>query len=154
MKKVDNSKKVGGLSSYESGLGDVLNVIKSGLQVANQIKNVLDNPKEAIGGFFLGIIDPGQGVSMAQYQTDINVWQLTSGGEKVYGYKLQNAFPQQLGIVTLDDSDENTLSEFSITFAFSEFIPLENSSIGNRLVSAVIGDTGQEILDGVESLFD
>lgn len=154
MKKVDNSKKVGGLSSYESGLGDVLNVIKSGLQVANQIKNVLDNPKEAIGGFFLGIIDPGQGMSMAQYQTDINVWQLTSGGEKVYGYKLQNAFPQQLGIVTLDDSDENTLSEFSITFAFSEFIPLENSSIGNRLVSAVIGDTGQEILDGVESLFD
>lgn len=154
LKRVDNSKQVGGLASHESGLSDILNVVKSGLQVANQIKNVLENPKEAIGGFFLGIVDPGQGASVAKYQTDINVWQLTNSGQKVYGYKLQNAFPQQVGVVTLDDGDENTLSEFSITFAFSEFIPLEGYSIGETLVRGIIGDAGNEILDGVESLFD
>lgn len=154
MKRVDNSKQVGGLSSYESGLSDILNVVKSGLQVANQIKNVLENPKEAIGGFFLGIVDPGQGASIAKYQTDINVWQLTNSGEKVYGYKLQNAFPQQIGIVTLDDGDENTLSEFSITFAFSEFIPLEGPITTKTLLKGALGDAGNEILDGVESLFN
>lgn len=150
MKQIDNSKKVGGLASYETGLSDVLGVIKSGIQLGNQIKNIIENPKEMIGGFFLGAIDPGQGSSVAKYQTDINVWQLTNGGQKVYGYKLQNAFPQQIGIVTLDDGDENTLSEFSITFAFSEFLPLSTKPV---LVQA-LGDDVNEILDGVESLFE
>lgn len=150
MKKIDNSKNVGGLASYESGLSDILNVVKSGIGLANQINNIIENPKEMIGGFFLGAVDPSQGSAQAKYQTDINVWQLTSGGQKVYGYKLQNAFPQQLGVVTLDDGDENTLSEFSVTFAFSEFIPLENTSIARQ----ALGDNVNEILDGVESLFD
>ena len=150
MKKIDNSKNVGGLASYESGLSDILNVVKSGIGLANQINNIIENPKEMIGGFFLGAVDPSQGSAQAKYQTDINVWQLTSGGQKVYGYKLQNAFPQQLGVVTLDDGDENTLSEFSVTFAFSEFVPLENTSIAQQ----ALGDNVNEILDGVESLFD
>lgn len=150
MKQIDNSKKPGGLSSYETGLSDVLSVIKSGIQLGNQIKNIIENPKEMIGGFFLGAIDPGQGASVAKYQTDINVWQLTSGGQKVYGYKLQNAFPQQVGIVTLDDGDQDTLSEFSITFAFSEFLPLSTNSI----LQQALGDDVNEILDGVESLFE
>lgn len=150
MKNIDNSKKPGGLSSYETGLSDVLSVIKSGVQLGNQIKNIIENPKELIGGFFLGAIDPGQGASVAKYQTDINVWQLTSGGSKVYGYKLQNAFPQQIGIVTLDDGDQDTLSEFSITFAFSEFLPLSDAPI----LRQALGDDVNEILDGVESLFE
>lgn len=158
LKRVDDSKPpnngIFGGSSYEEGVGGLLNTIKSGVEVANQIKNVLDDPGEAIGGFFLGLIDGGQGASMAKYQTDINVWQLTQSGEKVYGYKLQNAFPSQLGIVTLDDGDENTLSEFSVTFTFSEFLPLENSSMGNQIFGTLLGDTTNEIIDGVESLFD
>lgn len=67
----------------------------------------------------------------ASYQADINIWQMDNpspqgsvDSQKIYGYKLQNAFPKQVGIVTLEDNEENTLSEFSVTFAFSEFIPL------------------------------
>lgn len=156
--KVDNSKPANnGIfsgASYEQGVGAVLDIVKSGIGVANQIKNVLENPKEAIGGFFLGLIDGGNGALIAKYQADINVWQLSQSGEKVYGYKLQNAFPSQVGIVTLEDGDENTLSEFSVTFTFSEFIPLENTSIGNQLFGALIGDDANEVLDGVEALFD
>lgn len=59
-----------------------------------------------------------------QYQVDINIWQMDRQHKPVYGYKLQNAFPKEVGIVTLDDRDENTLSEFSVTIAFSEFIPI------------------------------
>lgn len=156
MKKVDDSKPAskGGFASFESGLNDVLDVIKSGVEVANQIKGAIENPTEVIGGFFLGLMNAEGAASVAKYQTDINIWQLSQNGEKIYGYKLQNAFPQQIGIVTLDDNEENTLSEFSIIFAFSEFLPLENKSFPAKVFDAVIGDTGQEILSGVESLFD
>jgi hypothetical protein len=157
MKKVDNSRPVdSGIAgaSYENDLGDVLDVVTSGLEVANQIKNAVENPADAIGGYFLGLLDANGAASIAKYQTDINVWQLSSDGQKVYGYKLQNAFPSAVGIVTLDDGDENTLSEFSVTFTFSEFIPLENKSLGDSVVDAIIGDTGQEIVDGIEALFD
>jgi len=61
------------------------------------------------------------------YQTDINVWQLDNTGKKIYGYKLQNAFPTSVGTVELDDSDESTLSEFSVDFTYSEFIPIYNN---------------------------
>lgn len=156
MKKVDDSKPVGtgGFASFEAGINDVLNVVKSGVEVANQIKGAIENPMDVIGGFFLGLLDAEGAASVAKYQTDINIWQLSQNGEKVYGYKLQNAFPSQVGIVTLDDADDNTLSEFSITFTFSEFLPLENKSFPAKVFDAVIGDTGQEILSGVESLFD
>lgn len=158
LKKVDNSNPANnGIfagSSYEEGVGAVLDVVSSGVETANQIKNAIENPEDAIGGFFLGSMDVGQATSIAKYQTDINVWQLSADGQKVYGYKLQNAFPSQVGIVTLDDGEENTLSEFNVTFTFSEFIPLEGITTIERVGDAVIGDDLGEILDGVESLFD
>ena len=158
LKKVDNTKpQNNGIfsgSSYEEGVGAVLDAVKSGVEIANQVKNSIENPNDAIGGFFFGSIDSGQATSIAKYQTDINVWQLTASGEKVYGYKLQNAFPQSIGIVTLDDGDENTLSEFSVIFAFSEFIPLQGISTGESIVGTLAGDDLGEVYDGVESLFD
>jgi len=154
LKKVDDSGEEGGLASYEGNLKDLLDVAKSGLTVLNQVKNVTKDPSDAIGGYFLGMIDPEGADATAKYQTDINIWQLSASGEKVYGYKLQNAFPQTVGIVTLDDGEENTLSEFSVTFAFSEFIPLENQSFGEELLRTTIGDSGNEVVNGVEALFD
>jgi len=156
LKNVDNTKPpseglLGG--SFESGLGDVLDTIGSAVDVANTVKNAIENPQQ-IADFFLGFIDEGNGATSVKYQTDINIWQLSGRGEKVYGYKLQNAFPSALGIVTLEDGDENTLSEFSVTFTFSEFIPLENRSILGQVADAIIGDTGVEVLNGIESLFD
>lgn len=156
LQKVDNTKpqNVGILGgSYESGVGQVLDTIKSGVQLANQIKNVVEEPESAVD-FFLGFIDKGNAAAAASYQTDVNIWQLSSDSEKVYGYKLQNAFPSQMGIVTLEDGEENSLSEFSLTFAFSEFTPLENQRPTQRLIDALVGDQTLDILDGVESLFE
>lgn len=157
IKAVDNSKPVNnGIfsgASYEDGVGRLLDNIKSGVEVANQIKNVFENPAEQLSEFFIGTIDVGQGQSIAKYQTDLNVWQLSSSGDKIYGYKLQNAFPSSIGIVTLDDGDENTLSEFNITFAFSEFIPLEGVSIARNIADVLLGDDANEVIGGIESLF-
>jgi len=150
LKKVDNSKpQNNGIfsgASYEEGVGSILDNISAGVETANQIKNAVEDPLEELGGFLLGAIDAGQATSFARYQTDINVWQLSGKNEKVYGYKLQNAFPSSIGIVTLDDGDENTLSEFSVNFKFSEFIPLENAGFGNELTDALIGDELADIV--------
>lgn len=140
-------------ASYEAGLDDIVSNIQSGLGVANTVKNAVENPQQ-IADFFLGYIDSGNAISSAKYQTDINIWQLSSSGQKVYGYKLQNAFPSQLGIVTLDDADENTLSEFTIIFTYSEITPLENKSIGEQFAESIIGDSANDVLNGVEALFE
>jgi len=88
------------------------------LGVKSALDRILNNGKStAANDFYLG--------ETQLYQTDINIWQLSGNNDKIYGYKLQNAFPAQLGIVTLDDGDQNTLSEFSVNFSFSEFVPLE-----------------------------
>jgi hypothetical protein len=59
------------------------------------------------------------------YQKDIIIWQLSNDAQtKVRGYKLQNAFPSSIGTVTLEDTDSTTLSQFSVVFTYSEFVPV------------------------------
>ncbi len=65
-----------------------------------------------------------RGFGKHTYQLPINIWQLDNNNQKVYGYVLEDAFPSNIGTVTLDDKDENTLSEFSIVFTYSESVPI------------------------------
>ncbi len=58
------------------------------------------------------------------YQRDIEIWQLNSLQNRVYGYTLFNCFPIQPGVVTYDDSENDSLVEFNVTFQFSEFEPI------------------------------
>jgi len=149
--KVDNTKprNLGILgASFEA---DFLSEITQVVETVNNVQTQLEFDGGA--SFFLGFLDEGNANSAAKYQADINIWQLSATGDKVYGYKLQNAFPSALGIVTLDDGDENTLSEFSVTFTFSEFISLENKSIQSQIGRALIGDDVANIAEGIESIF-
>lgn len=55
----------------------------------------------------------------------VNVWQMGNDGvTPVYGYAMQNCFVSSVGTVTLDDTTENQMSEFSVVFTFSELVPL------------------------------
>ena len=142
-------------ASYEKGAGAALDVIQSGLTVANQVNNITKNNEslqQAVGDFFIGVLDSGQAAPVASYQTDINVWQLNAQDEKIYGYKLQNAFPSSIGIVTLEDSAENELSEFSVVFTFSEFLPLENISPLQGVLVTALGEDANNIVKSVERL--
>lgn len=155
MTQIDNTKPANeGIlgASFEKAVPGLLNEVKSFVKTANQVKNLIKNPKQALDWVIGSIAGTNAATSTPTYQVDINIWQLGNNGEKVYGYKLQNAFPKSVGIVTLDDSDENTLSEFSVVFAFSEFLPLETTK--KALTNAVLGDTATGILNGVEALFD
>jgi hypothetical protein len=153
LRLVDDSKpkNLGILgASYESGVGDVLKNIKSGIAVVNQVRNAVKNPDQA-ADFLLGLIDGGNGYPTPTYQIDVNIWQLSAVSKKVYGYKLQNAFPSSLGIVTLEDEQENTLSEFSVVLTFSEFAPLEETSLLGKAANAILGDDIRDIRYGIES---
>lgn len=155
LRVVDDSKpENGGIAgaSYETEVGKLLDNVKSGVAIVNQVRNAVKNPDLA-GDFVIGLIDGGNGVPVTTYQTDVNVWQLDGAGNKVYGYKLQNAFPTSVGIVTLEDGEENTLSEFSVVLTFSEFTPLEKVTAAERAGDAILGDTARDILNGIESWF-
>ena len=43
------------------------------------------------------------------------------------------------------------MSEFSVDFTYSEFIPIKNNF--DSLVDAIVGDTGTSIIQGVDNLF-
>lgn len=150
MKLIDNTKpKNQGIfaASYEDGVGEFLENARSVVGAINNIKEGIQNPDNALD-YFLGFIDFGIASSSAPYQADINIWQLNNSNDKVYGYKLQNAFPNQVGVVTLDDNDENTVTEFSVNFSFSEFIPLSNDNMLSKIGKVLGGDTINDIISG------
>lgn len=160
MKSVDNSRPDKNSSllgaSFEEIDPNLLDNLEAGVKTANTVKNTLTNPRQLVD-FAIGQINQNAQLSKAAYQTDINIWQMggeSAGidvdGKKIYGYKLQNAFPKQIGIVTLEDGEENTLSQFSVTFAFSEFIPLHN--INNDITRGLFGDQVVDIANGFEQI--
>ena len=91
----------------------------------------VDNTNPMNGGGSASF-ERGEVIATPKYQTDINIWQMSGSrgnqndndSHKVYGYKLQNAFPKSIGIVTLESETENALSQFSVILSFSEHIPL------------------------------
>ena len=65
-----------------------------------------------------------RGNARKSYQLDVNIWQLDANNQPVYGYVMKGAFPSSLGTVTLEDNDDSTMSEFSITITYSETLPV------------------------------
>ena len=62
--------------------------------------------------------------------TKINVEQLDSNGSSTIMYTFNNAFPTELGEITLADDQIDTIGEFDATFTFSDWTtgPPENTS--------------------------
>lgn len=154
MKNVDNSKPANaGISggSFEESVSGALDEINAAVNGAKMVKNIIQKPQN-LADMFLGLLEGG--ASTAPYQSDINIWQLSPNNEKIYGYKIQNAFPINIGNVEFSDESQNTLSEFTVTFSFSEFEPLFNKSYLERSADIVFGEETVDTFNNVESLFD
>jgi hypothetical protein len=159
LKTVDNSRPDpnGSLlgASFEEVAPGLIDELSAGVSGVNSVRNALQNPRQLLD-FAISAINANAGVSSAFYQADINIWQLngSSTGEpddsKIYGYKLQNAFPKSIGIVTLEDNEKDSLSEFSVTFAFSEFIPLKGAT--QDVGTAIFGDQTSDIQQGISNI--
>ena len=86
--------------------------------------------------------------------TNLNVEQLDSDGNATVMYTFHNAFPQEVGEVTLGDDQQDTAMEFDVTFSFTDWTvgapgntsdsvnqpEVQNLKTGN----AVASDTGNE----------
>jgi len=142
--KPKNSSLIGKLGS---GVSKLMESVDGLVKAANTLKTSFETDSGM--SFMINAFEGTSGHPI--YQTDINIWQLGNNGEKVYGYKLQNAYPTTLGTVELDASDTGTLSEFSIDFTYSEFIPIKNDNSG--LIGSILGTTGTDIVSGVDNLF-
>lgn len=161
MKQIDNSRPDKNSSilgaSFEEINPGLLDNLSDGIGLANKVKNTFENPRQLLD-FTIGVFNSSAQLSTAAYQTDINIWQMdrpingqSNDKQKIYGYKLQNAFPKSIGIVTLDDGEENTLSQFSVVFAFSEFIPLYGRK--EDVLRGIVGDQFGDIIQGTNTLF-
>lgn len=152
MKQVDNTRPNPNdslLSGSFEGFDNIVEEVAQGVAAANAAINTISNPTQLLN-FTAGLLDSNKGIAAANYQTDINIWQLDGKNQKVYGYKLQNAFPKSIGDMSLEDSDENSLSEFRITFAFSEFIPLKDTN--REIVSSIFGDRATDAGNALTNL--
>lgn len=154
LKEIDNTRPDTNSSilgsSFEAIAPNLIGEIGAGVKLAKQVKNVLSSP-DNLSSFVVSQLDSSQGLAGATYQVDVNIWQIDNNHQPVYGYKLQNAFPKNIGIISLEDGDENTLSEFTVTMAFSEFIPLYGTR--EQLTRAIIGDQTSDVIGGIENLF-
>jgi hypothetical protein len=154
LKSIDNTRPDKNSSilgaSFEEISPNLIGELSSGVKLAGMVKNVLSSPS-SFANFAIAQLDSSQGLAAATYQVDVNIWQIDNNHNPVYGYKLQNAFPKGIGIVTLDDTEENTLSQFSVTLAFSEFIPLYGTK--EDLTRAVIGDQTADLASGFVNVF-
>lgn len=154
-KKIDNTRPDKNSSmlgaSFEKFAPGLLGNINSAVNIANSVKGAFANPRQLLD-FGAGLLDLNKELPIADYQIDINIWQLDGNDEAIYGYKLQNAFPKAIGVVQLGDSEENSLTEFTVTFGFSEFIPLKGDK--EDMLGSVFGDATMDVFNNTKRLFE
>lgn len=56
-----------------------------------------------------------------EFTTDVTIQQVNKQGNPVYGVRLINAFPTQMGELTLDNSAENGIHELSIGWSYDRY---------------------------------
>lgn len=56
------------------------------------------------------------------YMTFAVVYQLNRKGERVKAYLLKDLWPSNVGMIQLNQDDENTIEEFEVTFQYSEWV--------------------------------
>jgi hypothetical protein len=83
----------------------------------------------------------GIGTINSGYMTDITVHQLCNNKETA-GYEFSYAFPINISATELNASSVNTVSEFTVTFAYSFWKPKNGKSIQD-----IIQDSAQDIND-------
>ena len=72
------------------------------------------------------------------YSVDVIIQQLNQKNIPVYGVKLEKAYPVSYESITLDNSQESSVTEMSVTFAYDKFKPEGPlSSTGSAIRSAL-----------------
>lgn len=115
-------------------VNDAVNTIKS-FGNTSLVQDVRD-------GLKLGLQSVGHGMTSATYQTECNVWALGPDQERRYGWCFQNCFVSGLESLTLDDTQNDTIVDTTVTMTFSEFVPLHNNNYFEKNIMGRIWDNG------------
>lgn len=136
------------LKSSHKGF-DLFGTIDGGIQMWNNVTGMFDNMSNLTTNI-IGLFDTSMAQTGAKYMSDFNVWQLagnSNGGHgdvetaKVYGHRIQGAFPKSISSITYADNIQNELVNFSVTFGFSEVEEL--FSTGHNIANGVINMLNQ-----------
>ena len=152
MKSVDNTTpEFAGIvgEMFQGQWADALNVASGVLQgigqVARDIKSSGNTWLERVKNYSVSNLKSqiSDNQILAPYQVDVEVYQLAvNNKDAIYGYRLQNCFPIEVGAVEIADENENQLSEFSVQLAYSDFEPiLPNRSTADQIIEDVLGDS-------------
>lgn len=151
MKLIDDSKTIktqlqsdsignrGGGNAFQKYMGMVNDFSEAVQENLEDLRNIDNIAKDAFSNLFASKLNTTYTKSIATYQTDFNIWQLDGNGNKVYGYTIQNAFPSDMGAITYDDGENDTLVEYPVTFTFSEFTPFDNKKEVGDVVNDILG---------------
>jgi len=127
------------LSSYEATTSGILDIV-SKLQ---------SDPSSIVQS----LLDDDFADSLASYQNSFNIWALNNSNDKVYGYKLQNCYPTSISGVDFSDSDSNKVMEFTVTFSYSEFEPIKDTTLLETVADTLIGNVVDTSIT-MEDIFD
>jgi hypothetical protein len=89
----------------------------------------------------------GIGTLNSGYMTDLKVHQLCNG-DRTAGYEFSYAFPINVSSTELNASTTNTISEFTVTFAYSFWKPASSDAILHK-----VADKVSKIITNPSSLF-
>lgn len=111
----------------------IQNAVDTYRDMFKSTKNIGQTLRESLSESLSGV----SGAS-APYQTEVNIWGLDNDGNKKYGIQLQNAFVSGLESSPYDDSVTDQIIETTVTFTYSEFVPLTGTGTKD-LIQAITG---------------
>lgn len=78
------------------------------------------------------------------YMVYANIYQLDVQSNPVFGVRLNNVFLSSIGSVNFDDSSVDQLTEFPVTFSYSEIEPLAYGDNNSGLIKPVLSITSED----------
>ena len=89
-------------------------------------------------------------VNPAQYQVDMEVFQLDRNGNPIKAYKFVDAYPTEVGAIELNFDTNNQIEEFTITFQYNYWTSTSSTSTGSLISGGVNVNVGGFQLPGIK----
>ncbi len=149
----DTTIEYNGIFNDESdgNFRDLINVAGGAFRAINEIASAF-----SIKGVSGTLRDSLMGNEiLAPYQVDVDVYQLNPERKPIYGYRLQNCYPTEVGAVEITDETPDQLSMFNVTLTYSDFIPLDPSvSESSKIISSILGDSVTSAVQQAKTTFE
>jgi hypothetical protein len=90
-----------------------------------------------------GLINP------AQYQVDMEVFQLDRNGNQIKAYKFVDAFPVEVSTIELNFDSNNQIEEFTTTFQYNYWTSTSSTSTGSLISGGINVNIGGFQIPGI-----